>query len=185
MPVQSAGTVGAGNVVISVWNPPGDTTFNGKRGFPAFNFLDTFRAIASTQNWSPNDKLRRFPLYLQGYAKTWMANFRTEWKRDPANVDSNGAIIPMTWDDLKERFEVDLKSRLTEDKLEDKLAQYKYNHKESVEDYCGKVMRLMDQLDRSQGTVMKENRRIKFLSKGLNHDVARRSSCASLPPVGT
>jgi len=170
---STGGGTPAPSMAISIWNAPGETTFSGTRGAAAAEFMETFKAIALNQRWDDDAKAQFFPLYLKGQAKTWWLNERTSWERDPANTDSSGNKIPQSWGDVRAAFKDAFKSRLTEDELAHKLALLKYNPKEKVEDYCRKVLKLCTQLDKAEGTIMKESKRIKYLLMGLPVDVSK------------
>lgn len=56
--------------------------FDGNPATDAITWLDSFARIANINNWSKDNQLNAFPLYLSGVAHTWFLSLSDKVKSD-------------------------------------------------------------------------------------------------------
>lgn len=129
------------------------------------DFLRRFIAIADSSSWNDTKKAQYFPLYLTSTTHHWYTTFVAAFKKASASTPP----AEPTWKDLKDAFADAFKSRLTEEELTAKLLRRTMREDETVNEYFYDVLKMCNKIDKD----MKEEKRVKFLLKGLPKDLAK------------
>ena len=162
-PVKTESSTSTTNTIIAIPITPlpgallygGDVADCGS----AKDFSKRFEIQATQYGWDDAMKIQNFPLYLTSTAKKWHSLFMSDHK---------SLQTEPTWAGCLTAFQTAFKSHLTEEELESKLRNRKKNFAESIEDYYYSVLKLCNRLDKN----MPDERKVKYLLKGLSHTTA-------------
>ena len=102
--------------------------FDGNPAVDALNWLDSFSRIASINNWTAENQLNAFPLYLSGIAQAWFLSLREDQQKDLTQIHAA----------FKERFASGPQNWI----LSQQLATRKQVQGERIDDYIADVTRL-------------------------------------------
>lgn len=134
--------------------------FDGNPTVDAMTWLDSFSRIANINNWSSENQLSAFPLYLSGVAHAWFLSLSETTKTD--------------FEQLMAAFQDRFASGPQEWILSQQLSTRKQAKGERIDDYIADITRLCKRLKLSDADT------VRYFTQGLQPQIQsynRRQNC--------